>query len=148
LIHTLPGLIIGAFWSLGCLFAIAKGDQIERWGGVFLLVAWLMSLLTRATTGVQESALIILAIDIVSVFFLGALAWKSTRAWPVWATALQSIAAATHIAYALDLRISVYAYMAVQNLAAYGVIGALIVGSWMAWREREALKPPTDMFGV
>ena len=82
----------------------------------------------------------ILAIDIIVLVVLSILAWRSERSWPMWAAAFEAIGVAVHLARAAGLRINGVPYIAAVNLSAFGLTGALLVGTIIVWREREALK--------
>ncbi len=139
--HTLLGQLSAGLWVAVCLFALWKGDQTERLAGAFLLIAWLVSLSVWTRLGLTHPVFTVFAVDVVAVLVLGFLGWKSTHSWPIWATAFQAIQATTHIAFAMDLKIGAWAYFAATWIASKGVILSLAIGTWLAWREREALKP-------
>jgi len=69
---------------------------------------------------------------------LAALVWKSRRVWPVWAAACQLLVVTSHVLSIFDVRPSVSAFLTVVNLAGYGVLVALAVGTFWAWPERRA----------
>lgn len=130
---------IGAVVVLGALgFAFLFGDEPERVGSAAYAFGWLASIL------VQNDAILIgpqwslFAIDTVMLAVFGGLAWKSRRAWPVWATALQGLSVMSHILTLVDLRPSLAAYFTVLNIASYGILVALVVGAFWAWQERKA----------
>ncbi len=123
-----------------CTCALIWGDRTEKLGGGLLVVAWAASLASQHDASLLRTQYAILAIDLVALGALSVLAWRSERSWPVWAAAFQAIEVAVHVAKAGGLRIPGVAYIAAVNLSAYGVMVALAVGTWIAWREREALK--------
>jgi hypothetical protein len=122
-----------------CALAIIKGDRIERFGAGILLVAWAASTSAQLDVGLLNTQYAVMAIDIIVLVILSVLAWKSERSWPMWAAAFQAIGVTVHIARAAGLRISGVPYIAAVNLSAYGVMAALLVGTIIAWRERDAL---------
>lgn len=124
-----------------CGFAFWKGDWAEKRGAGVIVIAWVATVVVQDQTDYDSIA--IMGVDVVVLFALGLLAWNSNRNWPIWAAACQSIAVATHFAYLMDFQISVRAYASAQAIASYAILVALAVGTFIAWREREALRPPT-----
>ena len=127
-------------YVLVCAFAILKGDRTERLGAGLLLVSWAASASAQHSAGLLNTQYSILAIDIIVLVVLSVLAWRSERSWPMWAAAFEAIGLAVHIARAAGLRIGGVPYIAAVNLSAFGLTGALLVGTIIVWREREALK--------
>ena len=64
-----------------------------------------------------------------------------SRARPVWAAAFQALIVTSHVMLAVDLRPPADAVAAVNNLANYGVLIAMAVGTFWTWQERRALQP-------
>jgi hypothetical protein len=126
-------------WLVGCAFALWKGETMERAAGATLLIAWLASTVAWGAAK-HHTTFAVLLIDLVAFAVLAGIAWKSTRAWPIWAAALMAMQTVTEIVYTFNLGIGAQAYDITQWTASSGVIGALIVGTFIAWREREALK--------
>ncbi|MBX7249634.1 MAG: hypothetical protein K1X35_11410 [Caulobacteraceae bacterium] len=124
-----------------CGGALWKGDRLEQWGGGLCVLAWLATILIQddVTAGLEEFAL--MGVDAAMLVALGALAWRGERSWPVWAAACQAITVAVHLAKFVDFRIPVLAYLTALVLASYGVLISLAIGTFVAWREREALRP-------
>lgn len=119
-------------------FAFLKGDEVERIGcGAFVLITLATMLLPedRSTGGPLWGRM---ALDIVLLAVFVGLAWHSRRAWPVWASAFQALIVTGHVLVATNLRPPVDAFAAMNNLANYGVLIALAVGTFWAWQERRA----------
>jgi hypothetical protein len=126
-------------WALVCAFAIIKGDRTERLGAGLLLVAWIASFTAQEGAGMVNTQYAVMAIDVITLVALSVLAWNSERSWPVWAAAFQAVETAVLAAPVAGLRIGGWSYIAASNLSSFGVMTALAVGTWIAWREREAL---------
>lgn len=129
-----------------CVMAVWKGGQPERAAGVTFFLAWLLSLSAWSFVGLLNAQLIVLGIDSLLLASFGFLAWKSGRGWLTWATAFLSIDVAIHLSTLMNLRVVAFAYGAALWLSAYGVLGSIAVGTWMAWREREALSGSPSAF--
>jgi hypothetical protein len=120
-------------------FGILKGDRGERAAAIMLLGSILYVKATSTLFAPPLLDYLFYGGDVALTLTLAFIAWRSPRSWPVWATAFQAIALTVDVAHATDLNLSWVAYAAASNLSAYGVDGALAVGTWIAWREREAL---------
>jgi hypothetical protein len=141
LLNTLPAQIGAAAILIICAGALWKGDRIEQWGGGICFMAWLATILIQDDVGATLEQFALLGVDFAVLVALGFLAWRGEKTWPVWAAACQAITVAVHLAKMVDFRIPTAAYISALVLASYGVLIALAIGTVVAWREREALKP-------
>ena len=141
MLNTLPGQIGAAAILIICGGALWKGDRIEQWGGGICFMAWLATILIQDDVGATIEQFALLGVDLAVLVALDVLAWRGEKAWPVWAAACQAIVVAVHLAKMVDFRIPSAAYISALVLASYGVLIALGIGTFVAWREREALKP-------
>lgn len=121
-----------------CAFAFLKGDEPERVAAGAFVLAWFASLLAQDEANRHSVQWGVFAIDVVMLVVLGALVWKSRRTWPVWATACQLMVVTSHIMSMIELRPALANFIWVINLAGYGVLVALAVGTFWAWQERRA----------
>lgn len=122
--------------ALICGFAFVKGDEPERVGAGGYLIALFASVLIQDKSALSGPQWGLMAIDGLMLALYAGLAWRSRRAWPVWASALQGLVVMIHVLTAIDARPPLAAFYAVINLASYGVLLALAVGAFRAWRER------------
>jgi hypothetical protein len=83
-----------------------------------------------------QPGLFVLDIAMLAVFV--GLAWRYRRSWPIWAAACQMIVLTTHIAFPLVKAAPIEAFYTVLNLAGYGILVALGVGTFWAWQDRRA----------
>lgn len=121
-----------------CGFAFLKGDEPERTvAGVFVL-GWFAALLGQGAANPYNVGAIVLSIDVVALFVLGAMIWKSRKTWLIWAAACQLLVVTGHLMMYVDLRPSAASYIFILNLAGYGVLLALAIGTFWAWQERRA----------
>lgn len=134
-----PQARIGAALSIAVLaFALLKGDEPERTGGAAYGLAWFASLLIQGNGVGSGVAWGLAAVDFILLGVFSGLAWKSRRAWPVWASGLQSLVVMSHLLTFIDARPPLMAFYVVVNLASYGILLTLAVGVWLAWRDRRA----------
>jgi len=135
---TLPAQIGAAFMVLVGVFAFMKGDEPERIGAGAYLLAWFASLLVQKDGQLYGVQWGMFAIDTVVLLVFGALVWKSRRSWPVWACGLQALSVMTHIMLMFDIRPPMSSFFTVINLASYGILVAIAIGTFYAWQERRA----------
>lgn len=117
-------------------FAFLKGDEPERVGAGAFALALLASLLLQDDSRLSGPQWGLMIIDTVMLGVYAALAWKSRRAWPVWAAGLEALIVMSHLLILVDLRPPLAAFYAVMNLASYGILLAIAAGTLQAWRER------------
>lgn len=135
---TLPAQIGAAIAVAVCLFAFLKGDEPERIGAGTYMLLYFASLLVQSDTdlwGVQWGMFLI---DLVMLGVFAGLAWRTHRAWPVWASALQLLVVMSHLVIVMDLRTPITSFYTVVNIAGLGIIVAIGVGTFWAWQERRA----------
>ncbi len=136
--ETLASQIGAAVAVCVTAFAFLKGDEPERIGAGAYILGFLASLLVQDTGQLYGTNWLLMAVDIAMLTVLAGLAWKTERAWPAWAGALQSVIVLSHIMPLVDVRPPLYAVIAVINLASYGVLVAIAVGTFWAWQDRVA----------
>jgi len=138
LFDTLQAQIGAAITVMVIAFVFLRGDEPERIGGGAYVLAWFASLLIQSdgsTPGVQWG---LLSIDVILLGVYVGLAWKSRRAWPIWAAGLQSLIVMSHLLTFVDIRPPLLAFYAVINLASYGILLVIGIGAFQAWRDRRA----------
>lgn len=134
-----PAAQIGAiFVVLVCVFAFLKGNELERIVAGAYVLGWFASLLMQNSTDLFNVQWGVMAIDMAMLLLLAAMVWKSNVSWPAWAAACQLLVVMSHFVSMSDLRPSMMNYIAVINLAGYGVLIALAIGTFWAWQERRA----------
>lgn len=119
-------------------FAFLKGDEPERVGAGAYALGLLASLLLQDDSRLSGPQWGVMIVDIVMLGVYAALAWKSRRSWPVWAGALQAVIVMSHLLTFIDLRPPLAAFYAVMNLASYGILLVIVIGTLQAWRGRRA----------
>jgi len=138
LFDTLYAQIGTAIALVVVAFAFLKGDEPERVGAGAYALGLLASLLLQDDSRLSGPQWGVMIVDIVMLGVYAALAWKSRRSWPVWAGALQAVIVMSHLLTFIDLRPPLAAFYAVMNLASYGILLVIVIGTLQAWRGRRA----------
>lgn len=138
---TLYSQIGAAVGVMVVTFAFLKGDEPERVGAGAYAIGALASLLVQDDFQLYGPQWGLMIVESVMLVVYAALAWKSRRSWPIWAGGLQSIVVMSHVLTTADARPPIAAFIAVANLASYGVLLALALGVLQAWRDRKVLGP-------
>lgn len=140
LLETIYSQVGAAATILVVCFAFLKGDEPER------IAAAAFALVVLTGTFIQEGAAQggprwgWMALDIVLLAVFIGIAWHTRRSWPVWATGFQGLIVTGHVLILANLRPPAYAFAAVNNLANYGLLIAMAVGTFWAWQERRAAR--------
>ncbi|KQY96635.1 hypothetical protein [Brevundimonas sp. Root1423] len=117
-------------------FAFLKGDEPERVGGGAFALALLASLLLQDDSRLSGPQWGLMIVDTAMLWVFAALAWKSRRSWPVWSGGLQALIVMSHLLTVVDLRPPMAAFYAVMNMANYGILLTLALGTFRSWRDR------------
>ena len=121
-------------------FVFWKGDEPERIGGAAYAMVFLATLMIKQGASLSLPRWGVMGIEtVLLVVFIG-IAWQSRRNWPVWAAAFQALIVTGHVLVVFNLRPTHDAVAAVNNMANYGLLAALAVGTFWAWQERRALE--------
>lgn len=136
--ETLTGYIGAASMLLVGILAFSMGGKPERIGTGAFILAWLLTLIVHNTSSIIGVQWGFLAIDTAALVVFGGLVWKSGRAWPVWACALQLLAVASHIMVLAKLPTPVSSFYTVINLTSYGILVSICFGIFFAWQEQRA----------
>jgi hypothetical protein len=128
----LPVVMIG-------VFAFWKGGELERFAMGAWVLGWMAAMLIQGDTELYlgfQLGLFLLDCAMLAVFT--GLAWRYRRSWPVWAAACQLVVLTAHLAFPLARAASITAFYTVLNLAGYGILLAIGVGTFWAWQDRRA----------
>lgn len=131
-IGLLPMVLVG-------IFAFTKGDEPERLAMGAYLLGWIAGMLIQADGDLHTTWQPgLFALDVVMMLVLGGLAWKFKRTWPIWAASLQLIIVMSHLVVLFDMRAGMMAFYTILNLASYGILVAIGLGTFWAWQDRRA----------
>ncbi|WCT72539.1 hypothetical protein PQ455_12945 [Sphingomonas naphthae] len=128
--------------ALACGYAIVRGGRDERLGAAIMIVGSVLTVVAeyQGGKGWWNTRTGVIATDVaVFVAFL-VLTLRSNRFWPIWVSALQLIAVATHLAIAIrpfDLRPEtipivrplLQAYAIALGFWAYPMLALIVLGA-------------------
>lgn len=135
---TVYSQLFGVVTLAVVIFAFLKGEEPERIGVIANSLAWFAAGLVQQNVNPYATQYSLFALDIVVLLVFAGLAWKSARTWPVWAAGFQMFAVLGHIVVMIGLKPPAYSFYTVLAMAAYGVLGAIAVGTFWAWQDRVA----------
>lgn len=136
--ETIYSQVLLAVAVLSVGFALIKGDEPERLGGAAYALVFLASLMIRDGSSLSLPRWGAMGLDVVLLLVFVGIAWQSRRGWPLWAASFQVLIVTGHVMVATDLRPPGEAFAAVNNMANYGLLIALAIGTFWAWQERRA----------
>lgn len=134
-IHVQIGLAL-AVLIVGFMFI--KGDEPERIaGGAYMLITLAGLFLPE---DIVRGGFVWgrMSLDILQLLVFLGLAWHSQRAWLIWASAFQSLIVTGYIMVLADLRPTALGFAVMNNIANYGVLVVMAIGTFWAWQERRA----------
>jgi len=120
------------------LCAFRLGGRDERAGAYIAIAATCLTELVELLPGfdwrVGRSGLVLVDLGTLVAFF--ALAQRSSRFWPLWATAFQLITVTTHLVVFLRPSRILQAYAIAQGFWAYPIMMCIIIGAIGEHRRR------------
>ena len=126
---------------LVCAFALWKGERIERTVAIAFMAAWLLTLIVDDRWRWGDPQWNVIAVDVALLVVLAGLAMTTGLNWLLFAAAFQLLGVATHLAIIVEPRFVAKTYLTGLILWSYLVIASLAVGTWIAWRARDAPRP-------
>jgi len=136
--YAIPHWVWDAVVILLCAATVWRGGREERIASVALLVGVLLSKLSYSHHG-QQTEWGVLAVDTALLAVLTWIALTTPRYWPLFAAAFQFLAVIIHLARMADRSLSGWAYISAEILFGYMLAGAIAVGVFNRWRERDDL---------
>ena len=145
-------LLYDAALAAGCSYAIWRGATPERIGVAVMISGSVLSVIAaRGSQWLVGRTGLMIVDGLVLVAFL-VLVLKSNRFWPIWVSALQLIAVATHIAMAISpspavsadwpqLRPLLQAYAIAQGFWAYPMLGLIVFAAYRQHRLHRRASP-------
>lgn len=136
--ETIYSQLVAGAAVLVLAFVFIKGDEPERIAGGAYGLVFLATVMIRDGGSFSVPRWGAMGMDIILLTVFIGFGWYTRRPWLVWATAFQALIVTGHALVAANLRPPSDAFAAVNNLANYGLLGAMAVGTFWAWQERRA----------
>jgi hypothetical protein len=130
--------------TLGATFAYlaTSGGQTGLWGGALLLGTYLLALIIAVAFAGSAVALpLMLMVDGISLTWKLALAFFSSRSWPIWVAAFQVNVVAAHFSIWLVPAWEGDLYYAMVTVWAVPTLLVMIVGTYLDKRHDIRLRP-------
>jgi len=128
---------LGALMVLAAVMAGLFGNTRERLAVIVFAGLAAVSVFAAHWPRPHAAAWICMILDLAALSWLGKVAWKAPRRWPVWALAPQAVAVATSLAFLLQPDVTPPIYFRALLMTRYLVVLALALGS----RRREMAHP-------
>ncbi|WP_303831886.1 hypothetical protein [Asticcacaulis taihuensis] len=134
MLHSPLAIFGAAFLIFASLMAFIFGTWRERAGAALYLAAYVIANGLNWLSHMQDLSHTIT--DILCLIGFVILCWKSPHPWPLWAAGFQLASTMTGICGLLNIAVSKWAYMTLLILSAYGVLLALLAGTFAAARRK------------
>lgn len=118
---------------LCCGYALARGGPPERIAATLQIAAFALYLTVHflfETRTFKTMNLGTTLLDIILLFALVVLAWRSTRFWPLWVAGWQLASVVAHFAKLLDPAMLPAGYAIQTQFWAYPMLIATAAGAW------------------
>ncbi|MGA9659138.1 MAG: hypothetical protein WBQ60_08575 [Asticcacaulis sp.] len=120
-----------------CLLALIIGGKRERIGAALYLGVYIF-ISTLNLTGFEALKIINTGGDLLCLIGFIILCWKSPHPWPLWAAGFQLASLAADLSALMHATIYPWAYLTVLIASAYGVLLALLIGTFAAVAHRKS----------
>jgi hypothetical protein len=142
--YQLPHWVWPVALMVVCAIAVVRGRDRERLAAGGLLAAWALSMVVYKARS-EATQWPILFIDLGFFSLLTWMALRSGRFWPMFAAGFQLLALITHLAHAVDVGVSGWAYITAERIWSYLVLFTIGYAAWTAPRYAESAADPTEV---
>ena len=131
--------------AAAALYAFWRGDRESRLAatvclGAVVLTQLLIQPVSHRFASVESGVVVV---DLATFISFTAIAFASTRFWPLWIAGLQLTTLIGHLLKAIDWSLMPRAYAAATVFWSYPILLILVIGAWRADRRRRASDYPT-----
>ncbi|MEJ2817902.1 hypothetical protein [Caulobacter sp. CCG-8] len=132
-LHTMIslGLAVGT-----TVFAVKSGDRAARRFGVSFLASWVASLVVSKLHLPGGASLAIFCIDSATLVYFAWASLDARRIWTAVATAFILLIVASHVATAIDFRVTLDTFRLSMALWSYGILACIGFGAWSSRRDQ------------
>ena len=119
-----------------CSVAVWRGRDEERMAAAVVMADWALSMVVFKSRS-EDTQWGELVVDGGEFSLFVWIAMRSPRFWPLSVAAFALLQLATHVAHALDVGVTGWAYLTTQLIWSYLILLAIGYGAWSArWFER------------
>lgn len=126
---------------VSCGVAAWRGGGPERWAAAAMALAWLGSAFAQRSLQLWGPQTGVMIIDGLLLAALVAIALRSDRWWPMWASGFHGLGVLLHLAVIIDADIWGRAYYVAGAIFSYLTMLALLLGS--LFRLKRTSKAPS-----
>ncbi|MBI1197250.1 MAG: hypothetical protein GC203_05245 [Phenylobacterium sp.] len=145
--YQLPVWVWPTALMVACGLAVWRGRDEERLAAAGLLANWALTLVVFRSRS-QETQWAILALDSALLALYMWIALRTRRFWPLPVAGFQLLCVVTHVAHAVDPRVSGWAYLTAGIVWSYLILFTISYGAWTAPRYAETDDEPNAAFGA
>lgn len=141
MLQSLVAQFVACVMAAICLYALIAGTWRERFGAFILCTGYFLQL-GFGVSSTDHIAAYLLVADVICLLGFYIACWKAQHPWPQWALLAQIVSVAVDIISLLNIGLGIKVFLIIQNLAGFGVLLALLIGTIAAAKaRREARKP-------
>ncbi|MBL0923198.1 MAG: hypothetical protein IBJ12_01845 [Sphingomonadaceae bacterium] len=112
------------------LYGWLLGGRTGKIGAaIFVTASLLTGVAATISRGWASTSYLVLSVDAACLLALAALAFNSTRFWPIWAVGFQIVGVATHVATIWIPEIVPKAYHAMQSFWSIPILWVMVAGT-------------------
>lgn len=124
--------------------AVWRGRDEERLAAAVILANWALSMMVFKARS-EETQWAVLAVDFCQFLVFMWLALRSRSFWPLFLAGFALLQQVTHVAHALDARVSGWAYLTAERIWSYLMLFTIGYAAWTApYRERDGAAAPRE----
>ena len=139
-LHTLHQWASLIVLLLSCGAGLWLGGWPERIAAIAMVIAWFASAVLLSQIQFWGVEIEVMIVDALLFATILAIALKSDRWWPMWASGFLGLVVLVHLAVFLDPRIWARAYFVASNMFSYLAMLALLIGSLTRIRRAETAR--------
>lgn len=128
-LHTFHQWASLVFLLLSCGTALWLGGWPERVAAAAMVVAWFATAVLLSRIQLWGVEIEVMVVDVGLFTAILAIALRSDRWWPLWASGFLGLVVLVHLAVILDPKIWGRAYFVASNIFSYLTMLALLIGS-------------------
>lgn len=130
-----------------CATAVLRGRDMERLAAAVVLADWALSMVVYRARS-EDTQWGVLLVDGAQFAVLLWIALRSSRYWPLFLSGFALLQLVTHLAHAVDVGVSGWAYITAERIWSYLLLFTIGYGAWTAPRYADSAGAPSDEPGA